>query len=142
METSVCVEQKGTVEEILNHRIRVRIHRDSACGHCHASGMCNLSDNAERILETGDNTLNLSPGDQVGISITRSMGNKAVILGYLLPFMLLITTLITLNALGFKEWLSGLLSMASLVPYYLLLYLFRNRLRKSFTFTIRTKELQ
>ena len=77
----------------------------------------------------------------VGITITRNMGNKAVILGYLLPFMLLITLLITVNALGFKEWLSGLVSIASLVPYYLLLYLFRNRLRKSFTFTIRKKEL-
>jgi positive regulator of sigma E activity len=142
METSVCIEQKGTVEEIVNHRIRVRIHRDSACGHCHASGICNLSNNTERIFETGDNTRNLKPGDQVDISITRSMGNKAVILGYLLPFVLLITTLITFNALGYKEWLSGLVSMASLFPYYLLLYLFRNQLRKSFTFTIRTKELQ
>jgi len=141
MDASVCIEQKGTVEEIIDHRIRVRIHRDSACGHCNVKGICNLSDVSERIIETNDRSLNLKIGDIVGITITRNMGNKAVLLGYLLPFLLLITVLITLNALGFHEWLSGLISLATLVPYYMFLHLFRDRLRKSFTLTVRKKEL-
>jgi positive regulator of sigma E activity len=141
MEASVCIEQKGTVEEIIDHRVRVRIHRDSACGHCNASGICNLSDVSERVIDTSDNTFNLKTGDIVGITITRNMGNKAVLLGYLLPFLLLITVLIAFNALGVKEWISGFVSLATLVPYYMILYLLRDRLRKSFTFTVRKIEL-
>jgi sigma-E factor negative regulatory protein RseC len=141
MDASVCIKQKGTVEEIKNHRIRVRIHRDSACGQCNAIGFCNLSDVSERIIETNDNAQNLKIGDHVDVTISRNMGNKAVILGYLLPFLLLIAVLFFLNALAIEEWLSGLISLATLAPYYMLLYLFRDKLRKSFTFTIRKEEL-
>jgi positive regulator of sigma E activity len=141
MDASVCIEQKGTVEEITNHSITVKIHRDTSCGCCDSRGMCNLSDDTERIIDTVDNSLNLKIGDHVGITITRSMGNKAVILGYLFPFLLLIIVLIFLNALGFEEWLSGVISLAALFPYYMLLYLFRDRLKKSFTFVIRKKDL-
>jgi sigma-E factor negative regulatory protein RseC len=49
--------------------------------------------------------------------------------------------LILLNSLGMKEWLSGLISLAALIPYYFILYLYRDRLRKSFAFTVRKKEL-
>ena len=57
MEASVCIEQKGIVEEITDHRIRVRIHRESACGHCSAQGMCNLADISERIIEATDDSI-------------------------------------------------------------------------------------
>ncbi len=139
MEASVCIEQQGTVEEIINHTIRVRIHREAACGHCSAGSMCNLFEVSERIIETEDNGLALKAGDQVEVTISRRLGNKAVYLGYLLPFLLLMTVLIISNALGLKEWLSGILSLSILVPYYVFLYLFRNRLRRSFSFTIRKK---
>jgi len=140
MEASVCIEQEGTVEEISDHRIRVRIHRDSACGQCHVNGICNLSDISERIIETGDNRVDLKVGDIVGVTITRSMGNKAILFGYFLPFLLLITALIILDASGTKEWLSGLISLAALAPYYITLYLFRNRLRRSIAFSVRKNE--
>jgi sigma-E factor negative regulatory protein RseC len=140
MEASVCIAQKGTVEEIVNHTIRVRIQRESACGHCNARSMCNLSDISERIIEAYDNGLDLKIGDFVEITITRSMGHKAVLLGYLLPFLLVITILILLNALKLQEWLSGLISLGMLIPYYMFLYLLRDRLKKSFTFTLSKKE--
>ena len=141
MEASVCIEQKGVVEEITDHKIKVRTHRDSACGQCNARGICILGDDSGRIIETGYDDQDLKVGDNVGITITRSMGNKAVILGYLIPFVLFITVLILLNAMDVKEWLTGLLSIAVLVPYFMLLFLFRERLSKTFTFTVRKKEL-
>ena len=136
MEASVCIAQKGTVEDIAGHRITVRVHRETACGQCNARSMCNLSDIEERIIETSDYSNNFRIGDDVRIAITAGMGNRAVLLGYLLPFVLLVTVLISLNALGFQEWVSGLFSLVMLGAYYFILYLFRNRLKKSFTFTI------
>jgi sigma-E factor negative regulatory protein RseC len=139
MEASVCIAQKGIVEEITNHRITVRIQRETACGHCNASSMCNLSEIGERIIETVDEGRDYKIGDSVEVVISRNMGNKAVFLGYLLPFVLMVTVLILLNAAGLQEWLSGLISLGILAPYYFLLYLFRDRLRKNFTFTISKK---
>jgi sigma-E factor negative regulatory protein RseC len=142
MEASVCIEQEGIVEEIAGQRIRVKLRRDSACGQCSAHALCNLSDVSGRIIEATDGSTNLKTGDVVGVAITRSMGNKAVIVGYLVPFVLLLSVLITLNSLGFNELLSGLFSISILIPYYLLIYLLRDRLKNSFYFTVRKKELQ
>lgn len=142
MEASACIEQEGIVEEITDHGIRVRLRRDSACGQCSAHALCNLSDISERIIESTDDTLNLKTGDVVGVAISRNMGNKAVFLGYLVPFFLLLSVLITLNSLGFSELLSGLVSITVLIPYYMLIYLLRDRLKNSFHFSVRKKEIQ
>ncbi len=136
MEVSACVAQKGTVEEIIDHRITVRILREAACGHCNASSFCNLSEIGERVIEASDDGTDFRIGEHVEVAVSRSMGNKAVILGYLLPFVLLISVLILLNALGLQEWMSGLISLGMLVPYYFVLYVFREKLKKKFTFKI------
>jgi sigma-E factor negative regulatory protein RseC len=137
MQASVCIEQKGTVEAIINHTVQVRIHRDSACGHCHANNLCNLFEMSERVVEADDQGLELKTGDSVEVIISRSMGNKAVLWGYLLPFLILITMLILIDALGAREWLSGMIALGSLIPYYTCLYMLRDRLKKNFTFTLR-----
>jgi sigma-E factor negative regulatory protein RseC len=137
METFACVAQKGTVKEVTDHRVTVSIHREEACGHCNASSMCNLANTEARIIEISDDGAGLRIGDHVEVSVSRSMGNRAVLLGYLLPFLVLISVLIFLNALGLQEWLSGLISLGMLVPYYFILYVFREKIKKKFTFTIR-----
>ena len=38
MNSSVCIEQKGIIESADNNLIRIRIDRESACGHCNARG--------------------------------------------------------------------------------------------------------
>jgi sigma-E factor negative regulatory protein RseC len=141
MDASVCIGQEGTVEEINDHLVKVRIQRDSACGHCSVSGICNSSDGSGRLIETTTDAQDLSIGDMVDITLKRSMGNKAVVLGYLIPFMLLLVVLILLNSLGFEEWISGLLSLSALIPYYCILFLFRDRLKRTFSFIVRKKEL-
>jgi sigma-E factor negative regulatory protein RseC len=140
MQGSVCIEQKGTVEAIINHTVQVRIHRDSACGHCHASNLCNLFEMSERIVEADDQGLEYKAGDSVEVIISRSMGNKAVLWGYLLPLMVLLSVLILTSALEAREWISGIVALGALAPYYIGLYLLRDRLKKSFTFTLRKTE--
>jgi len=137
MDASVCIEQKGTIEAIANNKITVRIDRESACGHCNIQGLCNLTGPLERTIDVKNDNRNFSVGDAVEIMITRSMGNKAVVFGYLLPFVLLVTTLLLLTSLSLAEWISGLISLAALIPYYLILYLRREKLSRTFIFTIR-----
>jgi sigma-E factor negative regulatory protein RseC len=136
MNTSECIEQKGIVEEVMNHCVRVRIQRSDACGHCSAKGMCNLGSDSDLMIESAEPVSGLKKGDVVGITMARSTGNKAILFGYFMPFMLLIVVLITLNSFGLREWVSGLISICALAPYYLGLYIFRKKLGKSITFAV------
>jgi sigma-E factor negative regulatory protein RseC len=139
MEASGCIEQMGTVEEVTSHIIKVRIHREASCGHCSASGMCYLGEGSERIIEIGDFSSDIKTGDIVGVKISRNMGNKAIILGYLVPLFILLSSLIIYNSLFSKDWLIGLLSLGTLAPWFIILYFSRNRLRKSFAVFARKK---
>jgi len=137
MNSSVCFEQKGIIESNNNNRIIIRIDRESACGHCDARGICNLTGQSERTIEIDDASQGYTVGETVLVTITRSMGNRAILLGYLLPFVLLVTTLIICTVYSLPEWMAGILSLLVLLPYYFFLYLFRERLRKNITFSIR-----
>jgi sigma-E factor negative regulatory protein RseC len=136
METSVCVEQKGVIEEITGSAVKVRIHREALCGDCSARGMCILSENSEQIIETRSTLSHLQTGDHVAVRITRSMGNKAVLLGYFIPFIILMTSLILLNRNVSNDLITGSLSIGFVLFYYLFLYLFRNQLKRTFNFII------
>jgi len=139
MNASVCIEQKGTIEAIANNKITVRIDRESACGHCHIQGLCHLTGPLERTIDVKNDNRNFLVGDVVEIMITRGMGNKAVVFGYLLPFIIMVFTLLLLTSLSLAEWISGLISLAVLVPYYIVLYILREKLSRNFIFTIRKK---
>lgn len=142
MDGSVCVEQKGTVEQITGQNIMVRIHREALCGNCSAKGLCFIGEGDERELEISNYSPGLKVGDQVEVMISQSMGNKAVLLGYLVPFIILVTTLLILNKFGASEWLMGIISLSAMAPYFLLLYFIRNRLRKTFTLSARKKQIR
>lgn len=139
MDASVCIEQTGTVEEITGHTIRVKTLREASCGQCSANGLCYLGESPERIVEISNFTPDIKVGDTVGIVISRSMGNKAIFLAYLVPFLLLISVLILLNQLGSPDWLAGTMAISVLIPYYFILHLFKNRLQKSFSLSARKK---
>ena len=63
-------------------------------------------------------------------------GNKAAVLAYLIPIILLLAVLFVCLGLGVDEGLSALLSIVALVPYYIVLYLKRDQLKKRFDYII------
>jgi sigma-E factor negative regulatory protein RseC len=137
MSAQICIEQQGIVEDVSDRNVKVKIQQISACALCHVKGLCSMADYTEKIIDTVDTEGNLHAGDKVSITLSRSMGNKAVLFGYMFPFLLFISVLILLTSLSIKEIISGLASLAVLIPYYLGLYLFRERLQKTFKFTIK-----
>jgi len=131
-----CIEQQGTVEEISGNRVLVRIRQISGCGLCHAKGFCSVTEMKDKIIEASYYSPDLTEGDTVYVSMSRSLGNKAVILGYLIPFLLLLSVLLIMDSPRIKEWVTGIAALSILIPYYLSLFIFRSRLRKTFTFTL------
>jgi sigma-E factor negative regulatory protein RseC len=66
----------------------------------------------------------------------RSLGARAVLLGYFLPFLIVLLALVIILYFTDNEGLSAIVAITLLIPYYLILYLLKDRLSKDFIFTI------
>jgi sigma-E factor negative regulatory protein RseC len=78
----------------------------------------------------------LSIGQEVKISMGLGQANKAVIFAYVIPVIILISMIFILNALKFDEGINALISIGSLIPYYLILFLFKDKFKQKFEYEI------
>lgn len=137
MDSTGCIEQKGVIEDISDGVASVNITTFSACSHCQSKSACNISENSSRIIEVPVLESTFSVGELVNIIMKRSLGMRAALLAYIFPFMLVLILILTLDSFHVNELITGLMSLLLLVPYFLGLYLYRDRLKKSFTFSLR-----
>lgn len=131
------ITHPGIVDHVTEDSVFVRILVMSACSSCHAKGMCNVADMEEKLIEVKklpDD--NLKSGDELRVTMKTSHGSKAVLLGYIFPFFLMIGILLLVLFLSDDEGLAGLSAILILIPYYWLLYIYRDKLKKTFSFTI------
>lgn len=130
------IEHTGIVKSVENGQVIVNIISHPACSACLASGICDLSGQESKEIKT-TYSAEVNTGDPVTVMMQQSMGFRALFLGYLLPFLIVLTVLITLTALSVSEPLSGMAAFLSLVPYYLTIYYKKEKIGKSFSFTIK-----
>lgn len=114
----------------------VNIISESACSSCHAKGACNSSDFEDKEIEVTGFSQNYLPGQSVTVVFKQTQGYAAVFWGYGMPFIVVMLTLIIANILSVSELLSGLISIGVLIPYYTILYFFRNTFKKVFKFEV------
>ena len=131
------ISHSGVVESVEDGCVHVRIVQTSACSACKVAGYCNASESKEKMVDvyTAD-TQRYSVGQAVTVMASRQVAAHALLLGFGLPFLVLVGVLVVvLQMTGNELWavLAGLLSLA---PYYLLLYFFRNQLRDKLSFWI------
>jgi len=133
---SGTINHDGIVQRADVNSVTVSIISSSACSGCHAEGSCSMSGKEEKIIEVRGK-YNVSAGDHVVVLMKQSMGYTALFLGYLLPLLIVIITLIILISVKIPELSAGLISLAVLVPYYSALWFLRNRINEKFTFTLK-----
>ena len=134
---SSTVSHQGIVQKIDNNLVAVQITSESACSACHAKGMCSMSGKKDKTIDIAGN-YNLKEGDSVTVLMEKSLGYSAVILGYLIPFIIVIATLVVSIALKFKEPHAGIIALLSVFPYYLFLLAYKNKINKKFVFSLKT----
>ena len=117
--------------------ITVEIVAESACASCHASSLCGTADATHKAISVRNTLGDWKIGQEVCVVLKRSMGFKAVWLAYALPLLVLLAVLLGLNSLGLPELRSGLIAIAAVAVYYLLLWLFRGRLQNEYSFYIK-----
>lgn len=131
-----CIIKSGIVESIDAKYIKVRIHNQSACSMCYSKGVCTSLGSSERIIDVeNDGKHKILPGDTVDIQMISTSGGMAVLFGYVIPFIILMTVLLIASSF-MSEIASASVSLLVLVPYFIILYFSRNRMKKYFRFTL------
>lgn len=132
------IKHQGVIEHIQGTHIQVRITQTSACASCSIKGHCTSADTKEKIIDVFDNAASqYQVGQEVWVVGTLSMGIQAVLFAFLLPLVILVTSIFLLMNVLKDELLASCGSMICVAVYYFLLkILFKEKLRKRMSFII------
>ena len=137
MKNTETISHEGIVTKITDDELEIKILAQSACAACHAKNACGMGEQAEKILtvprpKDKEFTIN----QKVNVRMAIGQGNKAAVLAYLIPIILLLAVLFVCLGLGINDGLAALISIVALVPYYIVLYLSRDKLKEKFEYHI------
>ncbi len=130
------MEHMGVVEDCKGQVVSVRIEQQAACAGCHARSACSAAEKEDKIVEVFYVKNDVKKGDRVLLIGQSSLGLYAVLLAYVLPFLLVLLTLFLTSMFISSELISGTISLLVILPYYVVLSLFKERLKKKFSFDI------
>ena len=131
------IRHSGVVESVTEGCVRVRILQASACGGCKVAGHCHAAESKEKIVEVFCcDTAKYKAGQEVVVTASSSVARKALYLGFVWPFLILVGVIFLSVTVLHNEGLAALFALAALVPYYLVLYLCRGRIQQQLTFSI------
>lgn len=134
------ISHTGTIVGITPEYTTVEIIAQSACAACHARGMCGVADESQKIIMVPtDPYAGYKVGDEVFVMLKRSMGMKAVWISYVIPLLILMILILSLSSVTVHEVYAGLAAIGGVALYYLVIYLFRDKLAKDFVFYIKEK---
>jgi len=133
--------------EIITHEgIVVRVPGDGtadveiitmeACATCHAKSVCSAGKTDTRII-TVKSVADLDQGDHVTVVMQQSLGFRALVIGYVIPFLVLIAAFTLATVAGAGELLSAMLSFAAIGLYYFVVWILRSTIGKKFEFKIK-----
>lgn len=135
------IKHVGIVESTGTDRVKVRIVQSSACAMCKAAKQCHASESKEKIVDVfTDKSDKYTAGQRVIVTASYNVGLIAVCLGMVIPMFLLIVAIAVATALGHGEITAAVSSIATLIPYYIMLYLFRRQINRRVTFNIEDAE--
>ena len=131
------IKHRGIVEKVEGSHVVVRIVQTSACAACSAKGLCNASESKEKQIDVYEVNASYRIGEEVVSCGTTSMGMRAVFLAFGIPMLLLLVALfVTMRVTDGDALVSSLVALFAVVPYYLVIYFMKDKLNKTFSFTI------
>lgn len=135
-EDTICKE--GIVRAIHGDQIEVEITISSACSECHAKSICIPTDHKrETVMAQSLYSEHFESGEKVQLVLKGSAGNKAVVLAYLLPFVVLMITLFGTYAITKSELAGVIVSVFFVVIYYIILKTQNKKIEQQFHFFVK-----
>lgn len=130
------ISHSGVVESVEDSCVHVRIVQTSACVACKVAGYCNAAESKEKLVDVYTDGTAYKVGQAVTVMASRKVAANALLLGFGLPFVVLVAVLVGVLLLTDNELWAALSGLLALVPYYGALWLYRNTLRDKLSFWI------
>ena len=131
------ISHSGIIHSITDGCIRVQIVQTSACAACKVASHCNAAESKIKIVDVmSNNTSGYKVGQEVTVWASKDVANRALMLGFGVPFLLLICVLMVALKLTGNEGVAALAAIASLVPYYVALWLMRDKIQQHISFNL------
>ena len=131
------IRHSGVVESIEDGCVHIRITQTSAFAACKVAGYCNAAESKEKIIDVYcDDVAAYSIGQAVVVTTTGQVAARALLWGFGFPFLLLVVVLFVTWLLTAHEGWAALCALASLIPYYIVLWLMRDKMSQQLAFSI------
>jgi sigma-E factor negative regulatory protein RseC len=130
------IRHQGIVEKVEKYKVFVKIEPLTACSACHARTACLASDKKEKIIEVDDDSGAYAVNEQVIVSVRSSAGFFAVFTAFSAPLALVVIAVITGTNKSGNEGVGGLAGLFVLILYYLILSVFRDKMKKRIVFSL------
>ncbi|MBQ9355695.1 MAG: SoxR reducing system RseC family protein [Prevotella sp.] len=132
------IRHEGIIEKISGSHVQVRIVQTPACAGCRVASRCHTAESKEKLIDvTGVvDSSRWRVGQSVVVATRSGMAGKALLLGFGLPLLLMIAVFAASLVSGSSEGFAALMMLLSLIPYYLVLWLFRDSISQAISFTI------
>ncbi len=143
------IRHEGIIDSIdSDGHVRVRITQMAACAGCKVAAHCNASEQKVKMVDvyekpapnpsTGEwrDSLRYKVGDSVVVATSEAAAGRALLLGFGLPLVLLLVVLAVMLMAGCNEGVSAITALVVLLPYYLVLWLCRDRIAGNISFRI------
>ena len=131
------ISHAGIIEQMDGDSIKVRIVQTSACAACKVASHCNAAESKVKIVDViGAAASRYQIGQEVTVWASKDVANKALALGFGIPFLLLLAVLVTVLCFTANEGVAAIAALGSLLPYYFLLWLRRDSIQCGISFHI------
>lgn len=132
---SEIIEHTGKVVAVNGQTVRVIIMQASACSGCHAKGNCMAAETKEKYIDCLM-TEPMQAGDEVMVEVSQRLAWEAVLLSFVVPFVLLMLIL-WVTGMYFSESIAGTAAILGVMLYYAILAIFKKKMKTKFQFIAR-----
>ncbi len=137
--TQNYISHDGIVDSVSQGCVQVRIVQSSACASCKIATYCTSAESKEKLIDVyTSKATKYQVGDKVEVMARLSVGFRAVLFGFVIPAVLIFSIpFIAICGFHLTEDKAALMGLASLIPYYTLLYMLKGFFKKIMIFQIR-----
>jgi sigma-E factor negative regulatory protein RseC len=126
----------GTIVKLHNKTVTVCIEQYAACVSCQTKGACSSAESSTKLIEATIDQGSFKIGETVRIIGKKNFGLKAVLMAFVVPVILMLLVLFLANFLQTDDVIMALGALIILIPYYSILFLLHNKLKKQFMFYV------
>ncbi len=135
------IGKTGIIKNIINNELIIEIMSCSACSTCAVKNYCNGAEAKQKeIIVKNKEADKFNVGEEVVVEIDEQQAIKSIIIAYVIPLILMISTIIGVISYQQDEIIGGICGIIVLIPYYFGLFLAKDKMKSGFEFKVSKKD--